>query len=117
MSLADSTELIAQTTDQLMGESGSLTPQAGVTLIDQWLEPLQTAQNTKPLADTLVQLKKLLQANPVNDDAVRIHMGELAENLSLIGTDMGGEGEMPGLLEGLSAALREAAKTSKDDQT
>ena len=40
-------------------------------------------------------------------------MAPLADELSLLATDMGGEGEMPALLEGLSAAIRQAADRSK----
>ena len=115
LSLADTTELLDQTTNQLMGESGLLTPQAGVALIDSWLEPLLGGENTRPLADQLTALKALLEANPLQPEAVQTAMRPLADELSLLATQMGGEGEMPALLEGLSAALRQAAQSSKAD--
>lgn len=115
LTLADSTDLLQQTTQQLSAGDDSLTPQAGIALIDQWLEPLMTAENTRPIADKLQQLKTLLQAPAINTDAVQTRMGELAELTSMLGTGVGSEGEMPSLLEGLSSALRETGQTSKAD--
>ena len=115
LTLADSTDLVQQTTRQLSTEANSLTSQAGIALIDEWLEPLTTAENTRPIADKLGQLKTLLAAPAINNEAVRTRMGELAELTSTLGTGMGAEGEMPSLLEGLSSALRQAAGTSKAD--
>lgn len=115
LSLADTTNLLDQTTTQLMAESDSLTPQAGIALIESWLAPLQEGENTRPLADQLVTLKTLLAAKPVDESAVRRVVGPLAEQLTLFSTQMGGEGEMPALLEGLSTALRQAADRSKTD--
>lgn len=115
LSLADTTDLLDQTTTQLMGESDALTPQAGMALIDAWLAPLQGGENTRPLADQLVTLKSLLAANPVDESAVRGVVGPLAEQLTLFSTQMGGEGEVPALLEGLATALRQASDGSKAD--
>ncbi|WP_157816185.1 hypothetical protein [Spirosoma pollinicola] len=115
LSLADTTDLLDQTTRHLMGESGPLTPQAGVALIDSWLEPLQAGENTRPLADQLTALKALLEASPLQPEAVQTAMSPVADELSLLATDMGGEGEMPALLEGLSSAMRQAANSSKAD--
>ncbi|MFD2935070.1 hypothetical protein [Spirosoma flavum] len=115
LSLADTTDLLDQTTTHLMGESGPLTPQAGIALIESWLEPLQGAENTRPLANQLAALNALLQAKPVNGESVREAIVPLTEQLSLLATDMGGEGEMPSLLEALSMALRQAADSSKAD--
>ena len=115
LSLADTTDLLDQTTSHLMGDSEPLTPQAGVALIDSWLKPLRAGENTRPLADQLRALKTLLEASPVQPEAVQTAMGPLADELSLLATDMGGEGEMLALLEGLSAAIRQAADSSKAD--
>ena len=112
LSLADTTDLLDQTTTQLMQPSGPLTPQMGIALIKPWLEPLQVADNTKPLADELSALQMLLQAKPLPEEAVRTALVPLAEQLSILATDMGGEGEMPALLEGLATALRRAADRS-----
>ena len=117
LSLADTTDLLDQTTTQLMQQSGPLTSQMGIALIESWLEPLQVADNTKPLADELSALQMLLQAKPLPEEAVRTALGPLAERLSILATDMGGEGEMPALLEGLATALRQAADRSKADTT
>lgn len=115
LSLADTTDLLDQTTSHLMETSGSLTPQLGIDLIDSWLAPLQAADNTKPLADELSALQMLLQARPLPEEAVREALGPLADQLSLLATQMGGEGEMPALLEGLATALRQAGNSSKAD--
>jgi hypothetical protein len=106
---------LADTTDLLMGESGPLKPQAGVALIVSWLEPLQAGENTRPLADQLTALKALLEAGSLQPEAVQTAMSPVADELSLLATDMGGEGEMPALLEGLLSALRQAANSSKAD--
>ena len=117
LSLADTTTLLDQTTTQLLGESEPISPQAGLALIDSWLDPLQQGENTRPLAQQLITLKALLKAQPVDESAVQAAMSPLAEQLSLLATDMGGEGEMPSLLEGLATALRQAAGTSRTDTT
>lgn len=115
LTLADTTLLLDQTTSQLSGESGFLTPQTGVALIDAWLPPLQQGENTRPLADQLTALKALLLAQPVDEIAVQTAPSPLAEQLALLGTEMGGEGEMPSLLEGLASVLRQAASSSRAD--
>lgn len=117
LSLADTTDLLDQTTRLLMGETEPLTPQAGVALIDTWLTPLQQGENTRPLAKQLTALRELLLAQPVNEPAVQAAISPLAEQLSLLATDMGGEGEMPSLLESLAAALRQAASSSRAETT
>lgn len=117
LSIADTTDLLDQTTTQLMQPSDPLTPQMGIALIDAWLGPLQASDNTKPLADELSALQMLLQAKPLPEEAVRTALIPLAEQLSVFATDMGGEGEMPALLEGLATALRQAAQSSKADTT
>ncbi len=115
LSLAETTDLLDQTTTRLMDEPDSITPQAGIALIDAWLSPLQEGENTRPLAEQLATLKVLLMANPIDKKAVRVAVGPLAEQLSLLSPQMGGEGEMPALLEGLSTALRQASGSSKED--
>ena len=117
LSLADTTDLLDQTTTQLMQQSGPLTPQMGIALIESWLEPLQVADTTKPLADELSALQMLLQAKPLLEGAVRTALVPLVEQLSVLAIDIGGEGEMPALLEGLTAVPRQAADRSKADIT
>lgn len=116
LTLADTTALLQQTTEQLTGNGGALTPQAGIALIEEWLEPLAMAENTKPIADKLQQVKILLESPAVNEGAVRECMGELAELTSTMGSGMGSEGEMPSLLDGLASGLRQAGQTSKADE-
>lgn len=115
LTLADASSLVQETTEQLHTDPGALTPQAGVALIDQWLEPLMTAENTRPIAEKLQELKTLLRVSAIDDDAVKTRMGELAELTSTMGSGMGSEGEMPSLLDGLASALRQAGQTSKAD--
>jgi len=116
INLADTTDLLDQTTQKLKDDSETLTPQAGIALIDQWIPALSTAENTKPIAENLEQLKGLLQTEPVSSDQVFVVLGELAVKLTLLAPDTGSEGEMPSLLEGLSAALKLAAGNSKSDE-
>lgn len=113
---ADTTDLLDQTTQTLTGESGTPTPQEGIALIDQWIAPLEAGENTKPIAEELQKLKTLLKAEPVDSGAVFAILGEIAIQLTAIAPDMGSEGEMPSLLEGLASALRLTAGTSKADQ-
>ena len=90
LSLADTTDLLDQTTTQLMQQSGPLSPQMGIALIVSWLKPLQAADNTKPLADELSALQMLLQAKPLPEEAVRTVRVPLAGQLSALATDIGG---------------------------
>lgn len=83
LSLAESTELLQETTEQLT--AATVTPQAGLLLIDQWLEPLWAGENTQPIADALQHLKNLLSSPSVDADAVREAMSGLAEQTSMMG--------------------------------
>jgi len=58
MTLADTTSLLEQTTDLVSGQTESLTPQAGINLIDQWLEPLRAAKIPSH-SRSLTQVKKI----------------------------------------------------------
>ena len=115
LSLTDTTQLLDRTTSQLIAETEPLTPQAGLALIDSWIDSLQQGENTRPLAQQLTHLKALLEARPVDGPAVQAALGPLVEHLSLLATDMGGEGEMPSLLEVLATALRQAAGRLRTD--
>ncbi len=112
ITLADATSLLEQTTDLLQN---SPTPESGIQLLDQWIGPLRQAPNTKPIADALAKLKTRLQADPVDGAAVRKELGQIADLLSALSPETGSEGEVPSLLEGLAAALREAGETSITD--
>ena len=115
LSLADTTDLLDQTTTRLMNDPDFITPQQGVVLIDSWLGPLQEAENTQPLAEQLAKLKVLLMADSIDEQAICDAVSPLSEQLSLFSSQLAGEGEMPALLEGLSVALRQAAGGSKAD--
>ena len=116
ITLANAMNLLLQTTEQLSANADTLTPQKGVALIDQWIEPLTAAENTQPIADQLNQLRSLLQAPATDENAVNTCLSELAEQTSIMGIGMGSEGEMPSLMDGLAAALRQAGQTSKVDE-
>lgn len=103
-SLADTTALLESTTSKLMGSEISITPSAGIELLDQWIVPLSENQNTQSISRQLQKLKAQLQESAVASvvaDQMQLIAGEVSE----IGADMGAEGEMPSLLTGLSAAL------------
>ncbi|MBO0952949.1 hypothetical protein [Fibrella forsythiae] len=114
LSLAYTTDLLSQTIDQLTGEPAQLTPQAGLARIDEWLFPLSEAENMKPVAAALTQLKLLLQASPVDEKAIQAQLGTVADALSLLSADMGSEGEMPGLFDALASALRQTGSVSRE---
>ena len=111
--LANTTDLLDQTTLKLVDESHKLTPNEGVELIDQWISTLGDAENAKSIADELQQLKSLLQSANINGDLVDSKLGKLADQLSLLAPETGSEGEMPSLIEGLASALRLAAGKAK----
>ena len=111
--LADTTDLLDQTTLKLVDDSTVLTPVDGVQIIDQWITPLSASENTKPIADELLQLKSLLQSEQVDGEAVTAKLSKIADQLSLLAPETGSEGEMPSLIEGLASALRLAGGTSK----
>ncbi len=115
LSLADTTALIQETTEQLSGDTSKLSPQAGLALIDQWLEPLSTSENLKPIVAQLEQLKTMLSAPAINNHGVQTRMGEVAELTSTLGATTGSEGEFPSLLDGLAAALRQLSSTSRGE--
>ena len=112
INLADATNLLDETTQKLSAESQTLTPGEGIALIDQWIAPLENAENTRPIAEELKQLKSLLQAENVDSAAVTGQLEKIAGELSLLAPETGSEGEMPSLIEGLAAALRLAAGAS-----
>lgn len=109
--LQDTTDLLGQTTDQLRGNTAQLTPEAGIALIDQWLEPLQTVQDTKPVAEMLTQLKTLLQTQPVNNEAVHMRLGQLAELTAALAATVGGD--TGPAVNALADALRQAGDAVK----
>jgi len=105
-SLADTTELMQTTTSTLMGAEESVTAEAGVKLIDQWISPLSESENTQPIAQELQELKTLIQTDPADSAKVHKQMAVLAAKVLLIAPDIGAEGELPSLLSALAAALR-----------
>ena len=115
MTIADTTALLDETTGKLSSEDAVLNPEAGVGLIDQWIGPLQAGENTKPIADKLDQVKKRLQTGETDDEAMRSTLSELADMISELGSQMGSEGEMPSLMDGLASAIRQIGGTSKAD--
>ncbi|TDE15242.1 hypothetical protein [Dyadobacter psychrotolerans] len=112
-SLADTTQLMETTTSMLMGDEKSVTAEAGIALIDQWISPLSESENTQPIAHELQKLKTLISANPTNSADVFVQMGILAAKVLLIAPEIGAEGEMPSLLAGLAAALRGVGNLEK----
>ncbi|MCE6989802.1 hypothetical protein [Dyadobacter sp. CY323] len=113
-SLADTTALMDKTTAQLMDQENPITPRMGIDLIDQWIAPLSEGENTRPIAEELQKLKELLQADPLEAGSVVGQMGLVATKVLSIAPDMGAEGEMPSLLNALSAALRLSPESLED---
>lgn len=112
--LQDSADLIGQTTSLLRGDAAQRTPDAGIALIEQWLQPLETAQNTKPVADMLGKLKTLLQTQPVNPEAVHLQLNQIAELTAALATTA--DGDIESSLGGMADAIRQAADAAKAGQ-
>lgn len=104
---SDTSALLDKTTQQL-SQSDGLTPQSGITLIDQWVGPLGEAENTKGFARRLQELKTLLADTSPDEDAIRSIMVGLADDLTPFSAQVGSEGELPALLMGLASTLRQA---------
>lgn len=113
MTIADTTALLEDTTDKLSSKSATLGTGAGVTLINQWIGPLQEGENTKPVANKLEQVKTLLQSGQTEGEELQNRLGELADMISELGPQMGSEGEMPSLMDGLATAIRTVGETSR----
>ena len=115
LNLGDISALLDETTQQL-SQSTTLTPQAGISLIDQWIIPLGEAENTKDFASQLQELKTLLTDNP-EDSAVQTLLARLADGLTEFSSQVGPEGELPSLMTGLASALRQVGGTSAAENT
>lgn len=107
-SFADTTELIRETTNLLMGGAKFITPQSAIELINQWIVPLSESESTRSITGILHKLRAILIANPTDAEGITGQMEFLATKISLIASDIGAEGEMPSLLAALSTALRMA---------
>lgn len=108
--LNESPQLLRQTIDLLNGDPARSDSQASIGLIDQWMEPLMTLQLTKPISDKLGQLKMLLQAETVNDEAVRTLLNELAEVTQAVSETPDCQGEVSSLSGELANQLRQVSK-------
>lgn len=113
ITLADTSALLDKTTEQLSGDITQLTPRAGIQLVEQWIGTLQEGENTKPMADKLTEIRDLLETGKTEGKPLTNALGELADMLSELSPQMGSEGEMPSLLDGLATALRQVGGTSK----
>lgn len=110
--LNESPQLLQQTIDLLNADPAQLNAQAGVNLIDQWVEPLLTLQVTKPISEKLGQLKMLLQAELPNDEAIRTLLNELAEVTQTVSEAPDCQGEASSLSGSLAEKLRQVGKAA-----
>lgn len=113
MTLADATGQLTDLTQKLSTNPNGPSPTDGAGLIDRWTGSLEEVEMTQPLAETLGTLKQQLTAT--NTPALQKTLKTLAEQIAEMSAKMGAEGEMPGLLEGLAAALRQLADVSRTD--
>lgn len=95
--------------DVLDSDPGSIKPESGTGVIDQWLAQLSQAENTKDITSTLEQVKAQAEANPADTDELAKLLESLATQTGEFSTMMGAEGDMATRLEALSAALRSMA--------
>jgi len=114
--LGDTAELIEKTISLLMGNEGPCTAQAGIEMIDQWIDPLSESESTQPIAGHLEELKALLGSDPADGTAIIKKMGRIAQEVLMIAPDIGSEGEMPSLLTALAAGLRMGTENGENDQ-
>ena len=105
----ESSTLLDSTMDVLESDPGSINPESGTGIIDQWLAQLNKAENTKDITSTLEQVKAQAEANPVNTDELAKLLETLAMQTVEFSTMMGPEGDMATRLDALSAALRSMA--------
>lgn len=114
MTLADATVQLNELTQQLTSTTSGPAPAKGTTLIDQWMDSLREVEMTQPLADTLGMLRQQLGSAGTAQIQETILM--LSQQISELSSKMGAEGEMPGLLDGLAAALRQIGDVSRTDE-
>lgn len=105
----ESSTLLDSTMDVLESDLGSLTPESGTSVIDQWLAQLNKAENTKDITSTLEQIKVQAETNPANTGELAKLLDTLATQTVEFSTMMGPEGDIATRLEALSAALRSIA--------
>lgn len=108
--LNESPQLLQQTLDLLNGNPAQLNPQESIGLIDQWTEPLLTLQLTKPISEKLGQLKKLLQAETINEEGVKTLLTELAQITQAVSEAPDAQGEVSSLSGELAEKLRQVGK-------
>lgn len=108
--LNESPELLRQTIDLLGGNPTQSGKQDSIDLIDQWIEPLLTLQLTKPISEKLGQLKMLLEAETINDEAVKTLLNELAELTKAVSEAPDCQGDVSSLSGELAQALQEVGK-------
>ncbi len=111
--LDNATDLLRQTTAQLTEDAGPLTPENGLALINQWIEPLLTTEHTKPIAEKLTQLKTLLEAEEQNPAAIRTRLAELAKLTVVAESATEVDEPTASVLDDLIIALKQAAGTSE----
>ncbi|GGB83777.1 hypothetical protein [Dyadobacter sediminis] len=114
--LADITALLEETIAQLMAGTDTLTAEKGILLADQWIDPLQSSENTRPIAEEIKKLKALLQEQPVNEANITSQMNQIAGKVAVLAPDMGTEGEMPSLLAALASALRMSGEVADNQK-
>jgi hypothetical protein len=111
--LDNAPDLLATTIAQLTEDSAPLTAQNGLALIDRWIEPLLTTEQTKPVAEKLSQLKTLLEAESLNPAAVRTRLAELARLTVVVESATQADEDFLGQLDDLVIALKQAAGTEE----
>ncbi|AQG81045.1 hypothetical protein [Spirosoma montaniterrae] len=105
----ESTELLDATMGVLEADITNETPQSGTGVIDQWIQQLSQADNTKDLTDTLERLKTHLKSEQTNSSELSQLLETLSTQTAEFSTRMGSEGDIAPRLEGLSSALRSMA--------
>lgn len=110
--LHESPQLLRQTLDLLNGDLAHANPQDSIGLINEWMEPLMTLQITKPISEKLGQLKMLLEAEVINEEAVKTLLNELAEIAQTVSEAPDCQGEVSSLSGELAEKLRQVGKSA-----
>lgn len=113
ITLADASVQLDETKQILTENAQGLDAQQGIALIDRWVGPLADVEMMQPIAQTLDTLKRQLE--PYDSEAIRETVKTLAGQVDELSTQVGSEGEMPSLVDGLAAALRKIADVSRTD--
>ncbi|MBO0930910.1 hypothetical protein [Fibrella aquatilis] len=105
----EASDLLDQTMDTLKPGVMDMTPQNGKGVLDQWINTLGDAENTRELTNLLQQLKTQLEAGDPNPGEMQQILTDLSTNTHEMSVSVGPEGDMATRLEALASTLQATA--------